>query len=53
MDIGHLRDKANSKLVYFVFFCILLTTGLLYMLESVQETGSAISTQTKIGDLMD
>jgi hypothetical protein len=33
MQVGRLKQKAHPYLVGFVFCCILVTTGLLYILE--------------------
>ena len=33
MKVGHLNQKAHPILVYFVFSCIIVTTGLLYVMQ--------------------
>ena len=50
MHIGHLKQKAHPILVYFVFCCILITTGLLYL---VQKSEAKATHLTSIGDNKD
>ena len=33
IEIGHLKQRAHPILVFFVFSCIIVTTGLLYVVQ--------------------
>jgi hypothetical protein len=37
MELGRLKKKANTPIVVFVFTCIFIIVGLLYVLEKSQE----------------
>lgn len=37
MLVGHLKQKARPVLVFFVFSCILITTGLLFVMQKSEE----------------
>ena len=41
--VGHLKQRANLYLVGFVFACILVTTGLLWIMQSVSATGDSLA----------
>ena len=45
MPVGNMRQRANSFLVTFVFICILITVGLLYIMQkSMALSNSLVST---------
>ena len=33
MEIGNVKQKASRTMVFFVFSCIIITTGLLYVMQ--------------------
>lgn len=48
MEIGHLNQKASRPLVLFVFGCIIITTGLLYIMQKSVAVADNISSVTKV-----
>lgn len=49
MRIGKLKDKAHPVLVYFVFSCILITTGLLVVKQKSVEKAYTLNSIAKNG----
>lgn len=50
MEVGHLKQKANPVLVGFVFSCIVISTGLLYIMQKSVAAGENISSSVKYGE---
>ena len=42
MEIGNIRKKAHPFLVYFVFMCIVVTVGLLYIMQKTENVVDTI-----------
>ena len=53
MRVGNLKQKANQFLIIFVFGCIFIIVGLLYITQKVEETGKVISFSTHGIELVD
>ena len=43
MELGRLKQKANTGLVIFVFTCIFIIIGLLYILEKSEEKATELT----------
>jgi len=43
MEVGYLKQKADKRLVMFVFGCIVITTGLLYVMQKSVALGEYLS----------
>ena len=46
INIGELKQKASQPLVVFVFLCIVITTGLLYVMQKSVALGDSLSTRS-------
>ncbi len=49
MKLGNLKDKAHPVLVFFVMSCIIITTGLLYILNKAEETSNHLIYLSGVG----
>ena len=47
IQIGSLKEKASTPLVVFVFICILMVTGLLYVMQKSVAVASSLSFSDK------
>ena len=48
MEIGHLKQKANPIVSVFVMICMIVTTGLLFILQKSISLGNAITEKSGI-----
>ena len=53
MEIGKLGQKASPKLVIFVFGCIIVAVGLLYIMQKAEAVAEHISPADRISQLLD
>ncbi len=52
MELGHWKDRARPRLVYFVFGCIIVITGLLHISQISVERGETITSIVKYSDYL-
>ena len=43
MEIGRLKQRAHPFLVFFVFSCIIITTGLLYIMQKTEAKAESLA----------
>jgi hypothetical protein len=43
MILGHIRERANPFLVSFVFGCVCISVGLLYIMQHAEARGESLS----------
>ena len=49
MQVGHLNQKAHPILVFFVFSCIIIITGLLYTKNKAEATRDHLIYLSRLG----
>ena len=53
MELGNLKQTAHKKLVFFVFSCIIITTGLLFVMEKSEETAEHLNTLSNASSVLE
>ena len=53
IQTGNLKQKANPLLVFFVFSCIVITTGLLYVMQKTEAKAEDLASLSDISEYLE
>ena len=53
MKVGTFKQKAHPILVFFVFSCIIVTIGLLYIMQKAEAKGDTLNSLAQNSDYLE